>query len=920
MADNNKLIGQDYTTPDLVAKVTGKAKYAEDYRVEGMLFAKLLVSTHPHAKVTFDTSAALAMPGVKAILTADDMPGAAVGATLGEGVQASAQAERGLTNEPLYQGEPILAVAAIDEKTAAEAIEAIVVHYDPLPFVVDPIESLRPNGPNARQQGNVWMRPAAPPAAPGARGASNDARGANAAGTGAGAATGAASAGSQAAGQRAAAAEGSSSSGRPAAAPPAGAPPAAAPPAGAAPAGAAPAAGAAAGAAAARGGRGAAAAPAPPQIAVWKWTDEDFAKAGPNQMPMGKATDEWVFGNIEEGFKKADLILDETFMTQSTGHQPLETRTAMAYWQNGKLFLHGSTQSTVQTVAAVARWTGLTPDKVVIISEYTGGGFGSKIPGAISMAIPALLSKKANAPVMMRITREDEHFIGRARPGILARVKLGMRKDGRITAIDMYAICDNGPYDAQGDGRSAGTTVSLAYQPETMRWRGLTVLTNTPPKTSQRAPGGAQGIGLFEPMLAKACKKLGLDQVEVRRINAPAGKAPFGPALPNGKQAYVTSAFVKEALDQGRALFEWDAKKASHSGKKQGHLARGIGVAVSPYAGGSIGFDGLFIIKPDGRLTFQSGIGNHGTHSVFDVHRQAAEMLGVAWDQCDVNFGSTAKNLPWTCVSAGSQTAHAMTRAAHAAATDAIKKLQEIAAKAHGGKPEAYKVAGGKVSGPGGSMTLAQAAQKAIEYGGKFDGHELPEDINSFTKTSAKNLVGQGLMAVAKDSYPRDGQSQSFVVGFAEVEVDTETGVVKVIDYTAIADVGTVLNARGLKGQVFGGSMLGLGHAKTQRWAYDQHYGVALARRFYQNKPPTILDAPQTFKAEAVGLPDPETPTGVRGVGEPPVGAAYGAIMNAIADAIGDESFRKSPVSPDIILAALENGGQRTHEALTAHV
>ena len=141
---------------------------------------------------------------------------------------------------------------------------------------------------------------------------------------------------------------------------------------------------------------------------------------------MGKATDEWAFGNVEDGFKKADLVLDETFMTQSTGHQPLETRTAMAYWQNGKLFLHGSTQSTVQTVAAVARWTGITPDKVVIISEYTGGGFGSKIPGAISMAIPALLSKKANAPVMMRITREDEHFIGRARPGILARVKLGI--------------------------------------------------------------------------------------------------------------------------------------------------------------------------------------------------------------------------------------------------------------------------------------------------------------------------------------------------------------------------------------------------------------------------------------------------------------------------------------------------------------
>src|SRR5204862_4977446 len=111
---------------------------------------------------------------------------------------------------------------------------------------------------------------------------------------------------------------------------------------------------------------------------------------------------------------------------------------------------------------------------------------------------------------------------------------------------------------------------------------------------------------------------------------------------------------------------------------------------------------------------------------MFDVHRVAAEMIGVPFEQCDIVFGNTGKNVPNTCISAGSQTAHAMTRAAHAAATDAIKKLQEIAAKAKGGKPEAYKVAGGKVSGPGGSLTLAQAAQKAIELKGKYDGSELP--------------------------------------------------------------------------------------------------------------------------------------------------------------------------------------------------
>jgi xanthine dehydrogenase molybdenum-binding subunit len=843
------------------------------------------------------------MPGVKAIITEDDLPKAAAGATLGENVQATAQGERGLTNEPLYQGEPILAIAATSEAIAAEAIEAIDIEYEALPFVVDPIESLRPTGANARVQGNVWMRPTTPPAAPAGRAANAPA---------AGAAAGAAPA---------------------AAASPAGQPAAGEGRRGGAAGAAAGAAGAGGGQAPARGGRGGrggggGAAPAPPQIAILKWTDDDFKNAGEGQMPTGKATDEWTFGNLEEGFKKADLVLDETFMTQSTGHQPLETRTAMAYWQNGKLYLHGSTQSTMQTVASVGRWVfgpqvpaAEAAAKTVIISEYTGGGFGSKIPGSIFMCIPALLSKKANAPVMMRITREEEHFIGRARPGILARVKIGFRKDGRITALDMYTICDNGPYDAQGDARSAGTTVSLAYQPETMRWRGLTVLTNTPPKTSQRAPGGMQGVGIMEPILAKAARKLGVDQVALRKINAPSGKAGFGPALPTGRQNYVTSAFVKEALDKGSELFKWDERKTANTGKKSGTKKRGIGVAVSPYSGGSIGFDGLFIIKPDGRITFHTGIGNHGTQSVFDVHRVAAEMLDVPWESCDFVFGNTSKNVPNTCISAGSQTAHAMTRAAHAAATDGIKKLQEIAAKAKGGKPEAYKVAGGKVSGPGGSLTFAQAAQKAIEMGGKYDGHELPEDIAAFTKNSAKALAGQGLMAVAKDAYPRDGQSQSYVVGFAEVEVDTETGVVAVTEYVAMGDVGTILNPRNLKGQLFGGSMLGLGHAKTQRWAYDQHYGLALARRFHHNRPPTILDAPMAFEGTAVDIADPETPTGIRGVGEPPVGAAYGAIMNAIADALGsDEIFRRSPVTADIILDALENGGKRTHEALTAHI
>ncbi len=184
---------------------------------------------------------------------------------------------------------------------------------------------------------------------------------------------------------------------------------------------------------------------------------------------------------------------------------------------------------------------------------------------------------------------------------------------------------------------------------------------------------------------------------------------------------------------------------------------RGAGVAVSTFVAGSTGFDGLFVVKPDGKLYVQSGVGNLGTESVFDVHRPAAEMLGIPWENVVVAWGDTSQHLPWTCVSGGSQTTHAMTRAAHAAASDAIAKAKEIAARKLGGSAESYRVAGGRVSGGGGLLSLAQVAALAVEMGGKYDGHELPENINKVTTASATALAGQGLMGVARDTYPRDG-------------------------------------------------------------------------------------------------------------------------------------------------------------------
>ena len=266
---------------------------------------------------------------------------------------------------------------------------------------------------------------------------------------------------------------------------------------------------------------------------------------------------------------------------------------------------------------------------------------------------------------------------------------------------------------------------------------------------------------------------------------------------------------------------------------------------------------------------------------------------------------------------------HAMSRSNHAGAMDAKQKLLEIAAMDLGGRPDDYRVGGARVYQHTGSRRGTshshRPAQRAIELGGKYDGHELPSDIHATTRASATALAGQGLMGVAKDTYPHDGETHSYVVGFAEVEVDVETGAVKLVDYAAVADVGTVVNPRGLGGQILGGGCLGIGHALTQRTVYDQHYGVPLAMRFHHNKPLTILDVPADgMRYAALDIPDPETPVGARGVGEPPVGAGVGAVLAAIVDAVGADVFRRMPVTPDMVLDALEGG--RVHEVLSAYL
>lgn len=792
-----KLIGTDIAPPDLHAKITGRAKYSEDFRAPGMVFAKVLHSPMPHARVrNIDASRALAMPGVLGILTADEVPAR-------EGPR-----EAVLTNEPHYEGEPVLAVAAVDEETAAAAIEAIEIDFEPLPFVVDPLHSLRPGGPNAFVEGNQF---------------SGD--------------------------------EGWSD---------------------------------------------------------FKWTAADFAEIDAGRAPNPTCPTEWTKGDPEAAFAQSALVLEEQIVHQSLSHHPMEPRSNMAYWDNGHLYAHVSTQSAQQTKFALAGQLDMDPEDITLIAEYCGGGFGSKISGSPIMQLPALFSRKIGVPVMHRVTRYEENYIGRARPGFQSWLKMGFLANGKCNAIDLVIVEEAGPYGS-GDHNTAGMVADLTYTPGNMHYRGVSVYTNTPPKAAQRGPGGAQIISMMEPILEKAARELGIDRFEMHRLNAPGPDVRFGP-----RDTALTSVHAREALDMGAELFDWEGKLA-RSGQRNGSKVTGIGIGLSPYTAGSRGRDGMVLIRPDGKLYVHQGIGNLGTHSIADTARPAAELLGLSWDDVVIVWGNSSQGMPRSTVQAGSQTTHAHTRANHAAGMDALRKVREVAAATMGGSPSSYRVDDGRVTGPGGTMTFARVAERAIAMGGEYDGHVLPEDIHAQTVPAAQGLAGEGLMGIARDNYGGEGSIYSWVAGFALVELDEETGVVDIQEYVGVTDCGTVIHPRSLGAQVLGGSIQGIGMAMTQRWVFDPKWGVPFANRLYTARPPGILDIPLDLKWGAVDIADPTTPVGAKGIGEPPVGAGAAALTTAIADAMGGRCVCRTPLTPDIILAELE-GRRPAHGRLDQNV
>jgi CO/xanthine dehydrogenase Mo-binding subunit len=374
---------------------------------------------------------------------------------------------------------------------------------------------------------------------------------------------------------------------------------------------------------------------------------------------------------------------------------------------------------------------------------------------------------------------------------------------------------------------------------------------------------------------------------------------------------------LRDALERGAERFGWQSRLA-RSGRRQGSKVTGIGVGTAFHPAGGNGFDGLVRLAPDGKLYIHTGVGNLGTYSHTVTSRVAAEVLKMSWERCAVVRGDSREHLPWNNGQFGSNTSFTMTRTNFAAATDAVAKLTEIAAHDLGGAPADYEVGGETVfsrSDPTKKLTYAAAAQRAIDLGGKFDGHEMPGDLNAMTKASASALAGTGLIGVAKDQLPRTGTVPALAAGFIEIELDVETGKYAILDYLGVADCGTVLHPQGLAAQTKSGAIMGVGLATLERHIFDPQNGLPGAVGLLQAKPPSYLDSPAAMATDAVGIADPQNPVGAKGIGEPVQGCAAAALLGAISDALGGHYFNRTPVVTDMIVNAAA-GRPQSHKPL----
>ncbi len=593
---------------------------------------------------------------------------------------------------------------------------------------------------------------------------------------------------------------------------------------------------------------------------------EEAAKPGAPVVHRGmsdnlRKSEPRVRGNIEQGYREAEVVLERTYRVPVLLHNSPECHVAVAKWEANKLTVWASTQGVNGFRYELAKMFKMPPADIRVITQHMGGGFGSKFGMQAYGAITAALAQKAGAPVKLGYDRHEENLAAGNRPNATIWVKVGAMKDGTLTALESRS------YGTAGVGWDAGVTpmMAIVYKCPNIRLEDIDVSTHAGQGMPMRAPGFPQGSFALESTLDKLAAELKKDPLDLRRKN------------------FLDQPLL--ALDKmyviGAEKIGW-ARRAELAPRSASPIKRGIGMgtAVWPNYSGPPALSRV-TIHPDGSVEAAIAVQDLGTGTRTLIAMVAAEELGLPVEAIRVTMGDTSLELI-APDSGGSMTALSITPAIRAAAADAKAALFKRLAPALKAKPEDLVLEAGKVfprAHPQKSLTWSQAT----------------------AKLGATPVMGKGERQPNLEPYagiPLWGAQ------FAEVEVDTETGLVRVLKIVAVHDAGRALNPAMFERQVNGGVMMGLGYALLERRTMDDLEGRVMNPNLEDYK---ILGPFELPEIETV-IVEPITPMnniGAKGLGEPPTVPTAAAVANAVAHALGLR-ITELPLSPDRILAALE--------------
>ena len=571
-------------------------------------------------------------------------------------------------------------------------------------------------------------------------------------------------------------------------------------------------------------------------------------------------------GDVDKGFAESDVVVEDTYTIPRVHQTYMEPHVSVASVDSaGKVTVWASTQGPFAIRSGIAGTLGIPLSQINVIPTIMGGGFGGRF-GVTMTHVPAvLLSQKTGRPVKVQVTRKEEFLDGRPAPGCVIKMKTGATKTGDILACQALAFWDSGAVS----GASIGSTIRVrgVYKIPNLKVDAYGVYTNKSGTTAYRAPGAPQAIFAGESQLDEIARLIGMDPVQFRLKNM----REEGDTIPGGSREPVVG--YKETLKAvADAAGWWNREKSPN---------QGWGVAVGDWTNGC-GPGGVYLsIHEDGSARiFHGSMDITGTDTA--MTQIVAEILTLPYERVTITRGDT-DSAPYATGSGGSVVTFTMGNTAKLAAEDTRRRILELAAERLSVEIDALELKDGKVF---------------------VNGGDLPKSI-LLGELAAYSLNTRGGPIVGKGSFAQQSSTPALAAQIAKVEVDPDTGRVKVLKMVSSQDVGFAINPMAVEGQIEGGTVQGLAWAIMEEMQYDENGNVNPG--FVDYRVPTSADLP-TVESVIVEVPAPNGPFGAKGVGEPPITPTLATMSNAVVDAVGVR-INDLPIKPEKIVAALHKNG-----------